>query len=135
MKFKTSVSNTCATSTNFLCFSSSTLVSCESSPSRIWVFNKASSNSPNHSTAWEEKKQPLQPLRNYRPTSKSLSIWISSSDLWSIFLTLEELNHLQHLKSPDINHVLTPIKHNQTHQTLFTFSWFTRSAVPVMKNH
>lgn len=81
----------------------------------------------------KKRNSPYSPSGTTDP--QSLSIWISSSDLWSIFLTLEELYHLQHLKSPDINHVLTPIKHNQTHQTLFPFSWFSRSAVSMMKNH
>lgn len=42
---------TCATSTNFRCFSSRTFVSWTSSPNRTCVFSRASSSSLNHSTA------------------------------------------------------------------------------------
>lgn len=84
-----------------------------------------------------EKKwnSPYRPWGTTDTLQKSLFNWISSSDLRSIFLTLEELYHLQHLESPDINHVLTPIKHKRTHKTLFACSWYTRSAVSMMRNH
>lgn len=43
---------TCATSTNFLCFSSRTFVSWASSPNLVCVLRRASSSSLSHSTAW-----------------------------------------------------------------------------------
>lgn len=73
---------TCATSTNFLCFSRRTLVSCASSPSLMWVFSRASSSSVSHSTAWGSQEPDITYIVS-QPQHRNKSIalfWLERND-------------------------------------------------------